>query len=161
MVSSSTVRGLLANGDIPTANFLLGYEYTFSGIVVRGHGRGKKLGYPTANIKIADPSKLIPKIGVYAVRILVRGRWYDGMMSIGYNPTFDDVHEMTTEVNIFEFDMDIYDDTVTVRCIERTRNEMKFNDVAELVAEMGRDKIQTQMILKNYTLINHEELLWQ
>jgi riboflavin kinase/FMN adenylyltransferase len=154
-VSSSTVRELLANGDIPTANSLLGYEYMFSGIVVRGHGRGKKLGYPTANIKIDDRSKLIPKIGVYAVRILVRGRWYDGMMSIGYNPTFDDVHEMTTEVNIFNFDLDIYDDTVTVRCIERTRNEMKFNDVAELVVEMGRDKIQTQKILKNYTLINH------
>lgn len=154
VISSSTVRDLLRIGNIPLANRIQGFEYNFTGMVVRGHGRGKKLGYPTANIRLEEPKKLIPKIGVYAVHIKVRNRWYDGMMSIGYNPTFDDVHERTTEVNIFDFDMDIYDDIVTVRCIERTRDEMKFTSVDALVLEMGRDKEQTKLILKNYTLIN-------
>jgi len=154
VISSSTVRDFLRIGNIPVANRIQGFEYSFTGTVVRGHGRGKKLGYPTANIRLEEPKKLIPKIGVYAVHILVRGVWYNGMMSIGYNPTFDDVHERTTEVNIFDFDMDIYDDVVTVRCIERTRDEMKFNSVDELIAEMGRDKSQTKMILKKYKLIN-------
>lgn len=154
VISSSTVRDFLRIGNIPVANRIQGFEYCFSGTVVRGHGRGKKLGYPTANIRLEEPKKLIPKIGVYAVHILVRGTWYNGMMSIGFNPTFSDVHERTTEVNIFDFDMDIYDDVVTVRCIERTRDEMKFNSVDELVAEMGRDKDYTQSILKNYKLIN-------
>ncbi|MBI2429290.1 MAG: bifunctional riboflavin kinase/FAD synthetase [Ignavibacteriales bacterium] len=154
VISSSTIRNLLNEGNIPLANAILGYEYSFTGTVVRGHGRGKKLGYPTANINLETPKKLVPKIGVYAVHILVRKEWYQGMMSIGFNPTFDDVHERTTEVNIFDFDMDIYDDVVTVKCIERTRNEMKFTSVDELVAEMGKDKIRTQQILKNYNLIN-------
>ncbi|MEW5800237.1 MAG: bifunctional riboflavin kinase/FAD synthetase [Bacteroidota bacterium] len=154
VISSSTIRKLLNDGNIPLANAVLGYEYSFTGTVVRGHGRGRKLGYPTANIKLDTPKKLVPKIGVYAVQILVRNKWYQGMMSIGFNPTFDDVFERTTEVNIFDFDMDIYDDTVTVRCIERTRDEMKFASVDDLVVEMGRDKIRTQQILKNYKLIN-------
>ena len=154
VISSSTVRDFLRIGNIPIANRILGFEYCFTGTVVRGHGRGKKLGYPTANIRLEEPKKLIPKIGVYAVHILVRGIWYDGMMSIGDNPTFDDVHERTTEVNIFDFDMDIYDDVVTVRCIERTRDEMKFNSVDDLITEMGRDKSQTKLILKKYKLIN-------
>lgn len=154
VISSSTIRQLLHDGNIPVANKILGYEYSFTGTVVRGHGRGKKLGYPTANIKLDTPKKLVPKIGVYAVHIRVRGNWYRGMMSIGFNPTFDDVHERTTEVNIFDFDMDIYDDVVTVRCIERTRDEMKFSSVDDLVAEMGRDKVRTQQILNTYTLLN-------
>jgi len=150
VISSSTVREMLHAGDIPFANKILGYEYEFTGTVVRGHGRGKKLGYPTANIRLDIPKKLIPRIGVYAVQIFVRGKWYGGMMSIGFNPTFDDVHEKTTEVNIFDFDMDIYDDTVTVKCLERTRDEKKFNSVDDLVAEMGNDKITTKKILMNY-----------
>lgn len=154
IISSSTIRALLHAGNIPLANKILGYEYKFTGTVVQGHGRGKKLGYPTANIRLDNPKKLIPKIGVYAVQIFVREQWYGGMMSIGYNPTFDDVHELATEVNIFNFDMDIYDDIVTVRCIERTRDEKKFHTVDDLVAEMGNDKIKTKKILENYQLIN-------
>lgn len=154
IISSSTIRRLLHDGNLSLANKILGYEYMFTGTVVKGHGRGKKLGYPTANIRLESPKKLVPKIGVYAVHILVRKQWYHGMMSIGFNPTFDDVHERTTEVNIFDFDMDIYDDVVTVRCIERTRDEMKFASVDDLVAEMGRDKIRTQEILNSYILLN-------
>ncbi|MFA6540272.1 MAG: bifunctional riboflavin kinase/FAD synthetase [Bacteroidota bacterium] len=151
-ISSSEIRRKLHLGEVSAANDMLGREYSFEGIVVRGYGRGKKLGYPTANIKIDDPQKLIPKIGVYAVYFFVGGTWYEGMMSIGHNPTFHENHERTTEVNIFNFDRDIYDQHVIVRCIERTRDEKKFSDVGELITEMGNDKVVTQKILEHYKL---------
>jgi len=154
VVSSSTIRKMLLEGDVKTANVLLGYEYSFTGVVVRGHGRGRQLGYPTANIKLHNEKKLIPKVGVYAVKILVQGIWFDGMMSIGKLPTFYDNHELTTEVNIFNFDEDIYDETVTVNIIDFMRDQLKFSSVDELVQEMGKDKIKTQNILKSYTFIN-------
>jgi riboflavin kinase / FMN adenylyltransferase len=153
-ISSSNIRNLLHAGEIRTANVMTGREYSFSGEVVRGYGRGKKLGYPTANILVDNPRKLVPKIGVYAVQILVQGNWFQGMMSIGHNPTFHEIHERTTEVNIFDFDKDIYGENVTVRCIERTRDEMKFLSVDDLVVEMGHDKTTTKQILEHYTLLS-------
>jgi riboflavin kinase/FMN adenylyltransferase len=133
---------------------MLGYEYSFSGTVVRGYGRGKQLGYPTANIVLSNKKKLVPQIGIYAVHIEVEGKWYNGMMSIGHNPTFGDAHIRTIEVNIFDFDKDIYDEIVTVRTIQRTRSEKKFNSVDELIAEMGNDKIITRKILDQYKQIS-------
>ncbi len=153
-ISSSEIRHMLHDGNVQFVNKMLGREYSFSGIVVRGHGRGKKLGYPTANIDLDDKKKLIPKIGVYAVKFFVRNAWYDGMMSIGHNPTFHESHERTTEVNIFDFDEDIYGENVTVKCIERTRDEKKFNAIEELIQEMGHDKITIQKILKHYKLLS-------
>jgi riboflavin kinase/FMN adenylyltransferase len=151
VISSSAIREAVLNGKIAIANSMLGYEYGFSGVVVRGFGRGKQLGYPTANIKLHDPKKLVPQVGIYAVRIEVEGAWYGGMMSIGHNPTFGDAQERTIEVNIFDFDKDIYDESVTVRCIERTRSEKKFNSVDDLVAEMGNDKKTIQKIIEQHT----------
>lgn len=153
-ISSSSIRTLLRNGNIHEANSLLGYEYQFSGTVVRGRGMGRKLGYPTANIKLHDTKKLIPKIGVYAVKFYVRGTWYNGMMSIGVIPTFFEQHDLTIEVNIFDFNEDIYDEVVTVQCIQRTRDEMKFESVDALIAEIGKDKITTEHILNTYTLLH-------
>ncbi|MFA6468998.1 MAG: bifunctional riboflavin kinase/FAD synthetase [Bacteroidota bacterium] len=154
VISSSTIRDALLNGKVSLANSMLGYEYGFSGMVVRGFGRGKQLGYPTANIKLDNPKKIVPQTGIYAVRIQVEGRWYGGMMSIGHNPTFGDSQERTIEVNIFDFDKDIYDETVTVRCIERTRSEKKFNAVDELVSEMGNDKKMITKILEQHNQIS-------
>jgi len=154
VISSSSIRNHLHEGSIVEANMMLGYEYSFSGTVVRGYGRGKKMGYPTANIKIDEPKKLIPKIGVYAVRFQVHNKWYDGMMSIGHNPTFHEHHERTTEVNIFDFDEDIYDEYVTVRCVERTRDEKKFETVDDLIIAMRQDKLMTQTILKQKQLFS-------
>ncbi|MEI7907028.1 MAG: bifunctional riboflavin kinase/FAD synthetase [Bacteroidota bacterium] len=154
VISSSSVRDALLTGNISLANRMLGYEYTFSGTVVRGFGRGKRLGYPTANIKLDNPKKLAPQIGIYAVCIDVEGMQYNGMMSIGHNPTFGDAQERTIEVNIFDFDKDIYDETVTVRCIERTRNEKKFDSVDALIKELGNDKITITRILEQYKHIS-------
>ncbi|NUN70116.1 MAG: bifunctional riboflavin kinase/FAD synthetase [Bacteroidetes bacterium] len=154
VISSSAIREAVLNGRIAQANVMLGYEYSFTGVVVRGFGRGKQLGYPTANIRLLEPKKLVPQVGIYAVRILVRGTWYGGMMSIGHNPTFGDAQERTIEVNIFSFDMDIYDDIVTVRCIERTRSEKKFASVDELIAEMGNDKRMIKTIIEQHTQLS-------
>lgn len=153
-ISSTAIRDALSDGKVSLANSMLGYRYQFSGIVVRGFGRGKQLGYPTANIKLDSVKKLVPQIGIYAVKITVEGEWYDGMMSIGHNPTFGEAQERTIEVNIFEFDKDIYDETVTVQCIERTRSEKKFNAVEELIREMGNDKIIVSKILKQHNQIS-------
>ncbi|HLP14719.1 MAG TPA: riboflavin biosynthesis protein RibF [Bacteroidota bacterium] len=151
-VSSSRIRNAIAAGEMRLANRMLGYRYEFSGTVVRGHGRGRALGYPTANIILDDARKAVPKIGVYAVQTIVGGRRFGGMMSVGVLPTFFETHERTIEVNIFDFDEDIYDETITVECIERTRNEMKFSSAAELVAEMGNDKLVIQNILQQNTI---------
>lgn len=148
-VSSSRIRHAIAEGAMPLANRMLGYRYAFSGTVVRGHGRGKALGYPTANIILDDARKAVPKIGVYAVTAVSGGRRFGGMMSVGVLPTFFETHERTIEVNIFDFDADIYDETLTVECIERTRDEKKFSSPRELVEEMGNDKVQIQNILHN------------
>lgn len=148
VISSSSVRHAVLDGHIAQANTMLGYPYAFSGMVVRGFGRGKKLGYPTANIRLHDTKKLVPQVGIYAVRIDVQGVRYGGMMSIGHNPTFGDAQERTIEVNIFDFDKDIYDESVTVFCVERTRSEKKFGSVEELIEEMGRDKVRINGILE-------------
>lgn len=154
VIASSTIRDSLLSGDVLLANAMLGYEYSFTGTVVRGYGRGKQLGYPTANILLNDMKKLVPQIGIYAVQIEVEGKWFGGMMSIGHNPTFGDAHIRTIEVNIFDFDKDIYDETVTVRTIQRTRSEKKFNSVDELIAEIGNDKIIITKILDHYKQIS-------
>lgn len=146
-VSSSRVRKAIRDGSMEEANRMLGYEYALSGVIVRGHGRGKALGYPTANIALTDPRKAVPKIGVYAVHATIHGIRYGGMMSVGVLPTFFDTHDRTIEVNIFAFDEDVYDETLTVECIRRTRDEKKFASVSELVTEMGSDKIIIQNIL--------------
>ncbi len=154
VISSSAVRTALINGRIGLANTMLGYEYQFSGMVVRGFGRGKQIGYPTANIRLDLPNKIVPSIGIYAVETKVRGTWYGGMMSIGHNPTFGDFQDRTIEVNIFRFDDDIYDETITVRCIERTRDEKKFDSVDALVREIDHDKITIQQLLEQYKHIS-------
>jgi riboflavin kinase / FMN adenylyltransferase len=146
-VSSSRIRHAISDGDMELANRMLGYRYSLSGIIVRGHGRGKALGYPTANIALDDPRKSVPKLGVYAVRATLNGTTYGGMMSVGVLPTFFETHDRTVEVNIFNFDEDVYDETLHVECIQRTRDEKKFSSVADLVAEMGHDKIFIQNIL--------------
>lgn len=149
-ISSSSVRSALLAGEIEQANRMLGYEYAFTGTVVRGFGRGKQIGYPTANIRLDHPQKLAPATGIYAVKILVKGKWYGGMMSIGHNPTFGDLQERTIEVNILDFDQDIYDETVTVQTLVRTRSEKKFDSVDALIKEIDHDKVVITDILTHY-----------
>jgi riboflavin kinase/FMN adenylyltransferase len=142
VISSTKIREALHTGAIETANEFLGYPYTIKGRVVEGKKLGRTLGYPTANLNIADKDKLIPGIGIYAVTVrseAVPGN-FKGMMSIGTNPTVGGT-ERTIEVNIFDFEKDIYGTHVEISFIKRLRNEEKFDSLELLKEQLGRDKI--------------------
>ncbi len=142
-VSSTRIRRALLNGEVEKANALLGYDYSFEGVVVKGNQLGRQLGYPTANLSVADEDKLVPGDGIYAVLAEIGGVVHKGMMSIGVRPTIDNSGERTIEVNIFDFDRDIYGATVRVYLKYFLRPELKFNDLHELTARLAEDKIQT------------------
>lgn len=148
-ISSSTIRSRLLSGDIDGANDLLGYSYSISGKVIRGKMIGHSLGFPTANIGVDNPQKLIPLNGVYAVEVSVENSVYKGMLSIGTNPTVNDDEKLRSiEVNILDFGKDIYDQDITVRFIKRLRDEKKFPDLNQLVAQMELDRRNVMGLLK-------------
>ena len=144
-VSSSWIRTEIEDGNIALANMLLGRPYPLSGTVVKGQMRGRLLGYPTANIA-HDPDKIIPKDGVYAVKVFVKGNVHHGMLNIGTNPTFENT-ERTIEVHIFDFNIDIYGENIEVFFIERIRDEKRFSSVTELKEQLHNDKIASEKIL--------------
>ena len=127
---------------------LLGRKYTVSGRVIRGEGRGRKLGYPTANVKSFSPDKIIPANGVYAVSVTVEGREYGGMLNIGFNPTFNG-SARSIEVNIFGFNSDIYDKDLTLTFFRKIRDERKFDSADSLVKQIQADRARAEMILKS------------
>ena len=146
-VSSSKIRKALEEGDIKTANTFLGYNYFISGRVVDGKKLGRTIGYPTANIDIEDAAKLIPKIGVYAVTVMVDGVLHKGMMNIGYNPTTDTDNKIKTELHIFNFDSTIYGCNLTLQIKARLRDEEKFASLDELKKQLHADKEHALSVL--------------
>lgn len=147
-ISSTKIRQSLQNGDVTLANELLGYPYTITGTVVRGYQRGRELGYPTANILVNDEFKLIPSTGIYAVKVHVRDAVYNGMLSIGYNPTFSGKTQ-TVEVNILDFKGDIYGDNITIEMVEYLRGEIKFSSVPELIEAIKKDEEKTRQVFSS------------
>ncbi len=139
-VSSTKIRNVLVNGDVQQASILLGRLYSFTGTIIKGDGRGKTLGFPTANIKLNNESKLLPAIGIYAVEVYVNGKKYYGLLSIGRRPTFYIDGLVTTEVYIIDFDADIYGEQVTVNMVERIRGEERFSSTEALISKMHEDK---------------------
>ncbi|HUL49053.1 MAG TPA: bifunctional riboflavin kinase/FAD synthetase [Gemmatimonadales bacterium] len=137
-ISSSRVRTALAHGDLAAAARWLGRPYSLMGTVERGAGRGRTIGVPTLNLASPDPRKLLPPDGVYAVRVNWRGTRYGGMMNQGPRPTFG-VAERALEVHLFDFDGDLYGETVTVEWIRRLRDVQTFPSRDALVAQLGRD----------------------
>jgi riboflavin kinase/FMN adenylyltransferase len=146
-VSSSKIRKALEEGDIQTANAFLGYSYFISGKVVDGKKLGRTIGYPTANIFIENPAKLIPKIGVYAATVSIDGVLHKGMMNIGYNPTTDTDNKIKTELHIFNFDATIYGCNLTLQIKARLRNEEKFASLDELKKQLHADKEHALSVL--------------
>jgi riboflavin kinase / FMN adenylyltransferase len=141
-VSSTRIREAIGEGDMETARQLLGYTYFFSGNVVEGNHLGRSIGYPTANLSIPDESKLIPGDGVYAVDISVSDEpdtIHHGMMNIGFRPTVNGTKKII-EVNIFNFDRDIYSKSVKVFVKRFLRTEKKFNSLDDLKAQLALDK---------------------
>ena len=137
-VSSTRIRKALFRGEVELAAHLLGYDYTISGQVVKGNQIGRTIGFPTANINVEDPEKLIPANGVYAVMVNVNGQLHRGAMNIGTRPTFDN-GERKLEVFLLNFDKDIYGERITVHFKFRLRDELKFPSVDKLIEQMNVD----------------------
>lgn len=146
-ISSTKIRAALKIGDVKTATAFLGHCYTLSGKVVEGLKLGRTIGYPTANIVIEDKYKLIPADGIYAVKIKHDGVLYGGMLNIGNNPTVEGKGR-SIEVNIFDFDKDIYGQKVTIYLVERLRDEEKFPGLEALKEQLMKDKENSLRINK-------------
>ncbi|TND01823.1 MAG: riboflavin kinase/FMN adenylyltransferase [Bacteroidetes bacterium] len=151
-VSSTRIRKALETCDVSDAARLLGYYYRLSGTVVKGNQLGRTIGYPTANIRVNDPDKLSPANGIYAVIVKYRDKKYGGMLSIGVRPTIGEGLERTTEVNIFNFDKDIYGESLTVEFVKYLRPEEKYPSLELLQKQLAADKLDSIEALKNENL---------
>ncbi|MBY0424794.1 MAG: riboflavin biosynthesis protein RibF, partial [Cytophagales bacterium] len=146
-ISSTRIREALLAGDVHLASRYLGRDYSLMGSVVKGKQLGRTIGFPTANIKVDEPHKLIPKDGVYVIRITIEGSLYHGMMNIGFRPTVGGL-QRSIEANIFDFEGDIYDKEVAVYFHQRIRDEKKFNGLDELTNQLKLDKESALMHIK-------------
>ncbi|MCY1632762.1 bifunctional riboflavin kinase/FAD synthetase [Marinifilum sp. D737] len=140
-VSSTKIRKAIGEGDINTANKYLGYRFFIKGDVVDGKKLGSKIGFPTANIDPQESYKLVPKDGVYAVKVDVDDKRYLGMLNIGVRPTVNNqLDNRSIEVHILDFDQDIYYKNITIHFYKRIRNEQFFASIDELKAQLAKDK---------------------
>ncbi|TDO28253.1 bifunctional riboflavin kinase/FAD synthetase [Sediminibacterium goheungense] len=146
-VSSTRIRKAIIENDIATANAALGYPYFFEGLVVEGNQLGRTIGYPTANLHIGSEEKLIPGNGVYAVQVQITDKTYGGMMNIGLRPTVDG-KKRVIEVNIFDFNDNIYGEQLRIHVRQQLRNEIKFDGLEALKAQLGRDKADAVALLR-------------
>lgn len=137
-VSSTKIREALKMGDIRSANNFLHYAYTFTGLVVEGDKRGRTIGYPTANLKINNPLKLVPGDGVYAVNVLIDNKIHEGMLNIGLRPTVDG-KKHSIEVHIFNLEQDLYGKNITIQLMSRIRSEKKFESIDALKSQLDND----------------------
>ena len=155
VVSSTGIRNLIQAGHIEYANRMLGRAYAITGKIVHGEQRGRKLGFPTANIELLHGEMAVPAPGVYAVTASIEGSIYEGMGNIGNNPTFNDVEHARLEVNLFNCSGDLYGKTMSVQFHKYIRAEKKFSGVGELCRQIEEDK----KAIKNYFLIKNSCLI--
>lgn len=149
IVSSSMIRRCLTNGEVEHATTLLGRPYTLRGMVVKGQQLGRSIGFPTANLNVAE-DKLIPGDGVYAARVRVGERWFDGMLNIGNNPTVGNTYR-SVEVHIINLNADLYDQVLEIAFMAKIRDEQRFASLDELKAQIARDK---QFVVQHAKNIN-------
>ncbi len=147
-VSSSKIREALDKGEIQIANELLGYPYELSGKVVLGNQIGKKIGFPTANIDLENDFKLIPSMGVYAIRVEWNNHIYNGMLNIGIRPTLN-INKLSIEAHLFDFDTNIYGQYIKVYFVDKIREEQRFDNLNELVVQLHKDKITATTLLNS------------
>jgi riboflavin kinase/FMN adenylyltransferase len=145
-ISSTRVHQALASGSVKLARLLLSRHYTLEGVVIRGKGNGKKIGFPTANLDIGDYA--LPKSGVYAVKVGYKQKSYLGMANIGTHPTIMNLSKPLLEVNIFEFNKDIYGEELSIEFVDYIRDEQKFPSVQALIKQLNKDKINISRLLK-------------
>lgn len=155
-VSSTRIRVALETGKLADANRYLGQRYRTQARVIRGEGRGRDLGYPTANLAFLDPDQLLPAEGVYAVRMRDEdGSWYDGVASIGRKETFGDDIGVTLEVHVFDQSLDLYDHTIWVEWVAFLRGQEKFDSAQALIDQMDDDSREARRILGALAANNH------
>lgn len=147
-VSSTKIRKALEDGEVDVAANYLGHSFFIQGDVVHGQKVGRQLGFPTANLFIQNPYKLIPANGIYAVTVKVGDGIYKGMLNIGTRPTIELTDKVSIEVNIFDFNQDIYGKQLTVSFIKRIRSEKRFESKDALIAEMQKDKVEAEQLLR-------------
>lgn len=147
-ISSTKIRNSIEEGNIQLSNSYLGYEFSFFGKVVKGNSIGKTLGFPTANIKIGTDLKLIPKNGVYLISTIINQNIIFGMMNIGIKPTTNE-NTKSIEVNLFDFNQDLYDTNITIYIKQFLREEIKFDSLNELKLQIEKDKITCNSIINN------------
>jgi len=153
--SSTRIRELLANeGDVAEAAALLGRNYRIRGGVVHGDGRGRTIGFPTANLELLESEKVVPATGVYAVFTRLRGdrSWRSGIMNLGYRPTVTDAVDLVAEVHLLDFQGDLYGSEAEVAFVRRIRNEKRFDGVESLVRQIRRDLEDCKEILASVSL---------
>jgi riboflavin kinase/FMN adenylyltransferase len=148
-VSSSAIRELLSQGEVHTASRLLGYPYPLEGTVTDGYRVGRKIGFPTANLRVDHPFKLVPAEGVYAVKVEVEGQQHLGMLNIGHRPTLNNGADRSIEVHILDFAGDIYRQNIRIEFLHFLRPETKFASIEELISQIEKDK---EAILKDSSL---------
>jgi len=146
-VSSTRIRKSLTEGNVQLANKYLGYKYAITGTVQQGKQLGRTIGFPTANMDINDPLKLIPADGVYAVQVVFNNNMYGGMLNAGYRPTVNGkTHSI--EVHLFDFNQDIYNLQIEIRYVDKLRDEMKFDGLTELKNQLEKDKLHATAVLQ-------------
>ncbi len=147
-VSSTKIRNAILNNNFNTAEKYLNYNYFFSGIVIKGKQLGRTLGFPTANLKVIENYKLLPKTGVYVVNCWFSNVLFEAIMNIGNRPTVDGI-DQTIEVHIFNLDQDIYNKTLKIIPLQFLRKEQKFNSLTELKNQLAIDKLNALSFFKN------------
>ncbi|MBC7923290.1 MAG: bifunctional riboflavin kinase/FAD synthetase [Ferruginibacter sp.] len=145
-VSSTRIRNALLEGNVTVASQHLGRPYCLKGVVMKGNQLGRTIGFPTANVQVPEPYKLIPADGVYAVRVAYQDQLYDGMLNIGVRPTVSGTTR-TTEAHLFDFDREIYGQEVTVYLVDRLRDERKFAGLPELKEQLANDRQRAKSVL--------------
>ena len=146
-VSSTKIREKLEAGDVTGASRMLGYDYSLHGVVIAGNRLGRTIGFPTANMQLYEPLKLVPGNGVYFVKVSVLGREFYGMCNIGCRPTVGSGNARTIETNIFGFDEDIYGLDVNITFVTRIREERRFDSMEDLKTQLERDRDTCLVIL--------------
>ena len=152
-ISSTKIRKALLSGNVSKAADYLGYNYALQGLVTKGQQIGRTLGFPTANLKVLDESKLVPRDGVYAVYVEVTGQSFTGMMNIGNNPSLT-FKKHSIEVHIFDFDSDIYNEQIEVRFVKYIREETSFDNLNNLKIQLEQDKANIKAVLMSYNSEN-------
>lgn len=145
-VSSTKIRKALEEGNVHLANEFLGRDYSITGKVINGNRIGRQLGFPTANIQLLDKYKLVPADSIYAAKTLINNRLYKGMLYIGNRPTIDGLQKVI-EINVFDFNKDIYNQEITLFFVEKVREDEKFESLDELKHQLLVDKEQVKKIL--------------